>query len=582
MGVVLQAEDHNLSREAAIQVLRGSGFGSAIKNYGTARVREISSFLAWSLALLLMGSALALAQSEVPVFKVETNLQSIAVRVTDKQGNDVQGLSAEDFTLLEDGRPQKIAFFGVEYEPLSLTILIDSSNSMESGGKLDRARTVFGPLIRGNHPEDEVSLLPFTDQVGRIQSLTSEQRLDPPRTRVSMRTGGTALYDALASALCHMRSARHPRQAIVVMTDGADQHSRLRLEQLIELARSSNPQIFMIGFYDKSEYEVYRQRSKTVTLVSGREIDNPLIAFGRLAEESGAESFFPTSDRDLQHVLDRISAVLQAQYTLAYYPPSVASVRTIQVKVRRRGVKVEARSHVGSGAGEGALRFTASCEISANEHPYPWESRVSQSPSKTTVYREDFSDPTSGWPNRDGSRYRPEGYVISRSVSPDTITTGPVAEGRIAAYGPWWEGFRASVLVDANWQRTRGSGIGLHATTAGMVFHLNEGGYYALLLSGSDRGKTMAFKFVRHVFWEGREYVITPWTKLSTPSMPGPTGRTQHKITVESDQGLIQVAVDDQRLGPFRDDTFTDGLVGFAVFGNSRAVFRDLVVEGLP
>ena len=103
-----------------------------------------------------------------------------------------------------------------------------------------------------------------------------------------------------------------------------------------------------------------------------------------------------------------------------------------------------------------------------------------------------------------------------------------------------------------------------------------------MLLSGSDGGKAMAFKIVRNVFWEGREYVITPWTQISTPSMPGQSGRTQHKITVESDQGLIQVAVDGQLLGKFRDDTFTDGLVGFAVFGNSRAVFRDLVVEGLP
>ncbi|MFB3062412.1 MAG: hypothetical protein ACE10C_13700, partial [Candidatus Binatia bacterium] len=79
-----------------------------------------------------------------------------------------------------------------------------------------------------------------------------------------------------------------------------------------------------------------------------------------------------------------------------------------------------------------------------------------------------------------------------------------------------------------------------------------------------------------------REYEITPWTKISTPSMPGQNGRTQRKIMVESDQGLIQVAVDGQLQGKFRDDTFTDGLVGLAVFGNSRAVFRDLVVEGLP
>ena len=553
-----------------------------VQSGGNPRKKEISSSLTWRLALLLMSSAPALAQSEVPVFKVETNLQSIAVRVTDRQGNDVHGLSAEDFTLLENGRSQKIAFFGVDYEPLSLTILIDSSSSMESGGKLDRARTVFGPLIRGNHPEDEVSLLPFTDQVGRIQPLTSAQRLDPPRARVAMRAGGTALYDALASALCHMRSARHPRQTIVVITDGADQHSRLRLEQLIELARFSNPQIFMIGFYDQSEYEIYRRRSETVTLVSGREIDNPLVAFRRLAEESGAESFFPTSEGDLKRVLDRISAILQAQYTLAYYPPSVARIRIIKVKVERRGVTVEARSQVGSNASDGAFRFTDSCEVSANEHPYPWESRVSPGPSQTTIYREDFSDPQSGWPNRGGSTYRREGDLISRSVSPDTITTGPVAEVRIAAYGPWWEGFRASVLVDADWRRTRGGPTGLHATTAGMVFHLNERGYYALLLSGSDKGKTMAFKIVKKIFREDREYEITPWTRISTPSLPGQTQRTEHKITVKSDQGLIQVAVDDQELGKFRDDTFMDGLVGFAVFGNSRAVFRDLMVEGLP
>ena len=123
-----------------------------VQSGGNPRKKEISSSLTWRLALLLMSSAPALAQSEVPVFKVETNLQSIAVRVTDRQGNDVHGLSAEDFTLLENGRSQKIAFFGVDYEPLSLTILIDSSSSMESGGKLDRARTVFGPPIRGKSP----------------------------------------------------------------------------------------------------------------------------------------------------------------------------------------------------------------------------------------------------------------------------------------------------------------------------------------------------------------------------------------------------------------------------------------------
>src|ERR1700722_14576133 len=97
---------------------------------------------------------------------------------------------------------------------------------------------------------------------------------------------GTALYDALATTLCHMKFAQNRRQAIVVVTDGADQNSRLGLDQVIGLARTSSAQIFTIGFFEKSEYDGYRQRRKTVTLQGEREIDNPLIVFERLAKES--------------------------------------------------------------------------------------------------------------------------------------------------------------------------------------------------------------------------------------------------------------------------------------------------------
>ena len=94
-------------------------------------------------ALLLVCSSWVLARSQAPVFRVDSNLQSIAVRVTDKQGNHVQGLSASDFTLLEDERAQRIAFFAAEHQPISLAILIDAGRSMDFGGKLDR-RTLTG------------------------------------------------------------------------------------------------------------------------------------------------------------------------------------------------------------------------------------------------------------------------------------------------------------------------------------------------------------------------------------------------------------------------------------------------------
>lgn len=89
------------------------------------------------------------------------------MEVVDKQGDGVGGLTAADFTLLEDGHPQKIAFFGAQDQPISLTILLDSSGSMKSSQKLMRSQELLRPLIRGNLREDEISLVPFTSAESR-------------------------------------------------------------------------------------------------------------------------------------------------------------------------------------------------------------------------------------------------------------------------------------------------------------------------------------------------------------------------------------------------------------------------------
>jgi Ca-activated chloride channel homolog len=565
--------------------------------------------------------------AQTPVFKSATTLQSIAVQVTDKQGNSIQGLTAADFTLLEDGRPQKIAFFGAEKQPISLAVLIDSSTSMSYGGKLGRAVSLLGPLLRGNHPEDEIFLVPFTErlqplgQLPPFTPLSMDQRPHPPAIGVSSTSGGTALYDALASALCHMRTARNVRQAVVVITDGADQNSRLSLEQLIQLTRSSNPQTFMIGFFEKSEYDIFRQRNKTLTLLGEREIDNPLIVFDRLAKESGAESFYPSSEHDLQQALDRISAILDAEYTLAYYPGDTSRFRKIEVKVKRGGVHVLSRRSAGSESGDTPVHFQASsCEVSATDHPYPWELRAIRNPSGALIYREDFSDPRTGWPNRrekvpdisytssgapslrdqtgktsaangrdsdsfgyqSGVRYIKGGYELSRSNGANTAD-GPIADGVVAAYGPFWNDFRASVLIEASFDSADASQT--HFTTApGLVFHMGPTGYYALVLSGAGPHGTddVAFKLIRRKLSPGSEAVLLPWTKIAFPASPAEIEKKARKLSVQYSHGRIEVQVDDQPVGSVQDTTFPHGLIGLALFGHGRAVFHDLLVEGLP
>jgi len=571
-------------------------------------------FAGISLALYCVPALL----SQTPVFRSTTNLQSIAVQVVDGKGNYVPRLTEKDFTLLEDGRPQKIAFFGAEQQPVSLAALLDSSRSMDFGRKLDRARELLAPLIAGHLPTDQIFVMPFTDRIESFQQLTREQRAHPEVIQ-TMRGGGdrgTALYDALASALCRMRTAENVRQAIVVITDGADQHSRLNLEQVIELARMSNAQIFMIGFFSRSESDVYRRASKTVTLVGEREIDNPMLVFARLAKESGAESFFPSSEKDLKAALDRISEVLEGQYTLAYYPSSTDRFRKIEVRVHRGGVKAIARRGVGSSAGaDGPVHFEASsCEVSAKEHPYAWEAMSAREPSGALVYHEDFSDPKSGWPNRHeripsrpqqsvrnrtaimdtsggeyypGSRYVAGGYQISRNPPADLISTGPIPDGTLVAYGPSWDDVRASVSVQTDWNRTsrpNGRVFSNSEMAPGLVIHLGEEGYYALLLSGGvEEGaatRSLQFALVRRMFsddGDGRQIELIPWTQVPLQAL-----QTSHDVALEYRAGRITVLVDGQVKANAHDDRLPNGLTGMAVFGKGDATFRDLIVESLP
>ncbi len=509
----------------------------------------------------------------------------------------MRGLSAQDFTILEDGRPQTISFFGAEDQPISLVVLLDSSSSMESSKKLAGVRALLGPLLHGNRPEDEVFLAPFTDRVGAFEKLSADQRVTPPAARVASMGGGTALYDALATGLCNLRSAINVRQAVVVITDGADQHSRLRLQQLIQLARSSKPQIFMIGFFDKSEYDSYRQSGKTVSLVSGQEIDNPLQVFDRIAKETGAESFFPASERDLQRVIGHILGILQAQYTVAYYPQNPGRFRRIQVKVNRAGVGVATRRSVGSeGTHQNPVHFSPnSCVVSPTAHPYPWEPHVTQSPSHATIYQDDFSDSRSGWPNRAGSRYVQGAYEISavanapksantgegttrsRSGGLDLTSSRPApqhggfGEGSLVAYGPWWSSFRASVSMDSS-----------GPVAGGMVFRLNDEGCYILLLSGAEKAKDISFKLVKKIFPFSGEVALVPWTHVTGPALAALNrAGAKNRITVECVRHRIAILLNGEQVIGISDSSFAEGYVGMAHYGPGRTFFRELRVESL-
>jgi len=302
---------------------------------------------------------------------------------------------------------------------------------------------------------------------------------------------------------------------MVVITDGADQLSRLHLEELIRLAQSSRPQIFMIGFFDANEADLFRSSGKTVSLVNGHEIDNPIQVFARIAKESGAESFFPSSESDLKKALDRILGILRAQYTLAYYPQDAGKVRRIQVRVNRKDAVVAAQRAVGAEAsGENSVHFEAGgCYVSPRDHPYPWEALVTGWDPYSTAslqnirYHETFADPQSGWPNHEGSQYRNGAYEMSHGLGrPAPLRDLRDAEGSLAAYGPWWTDFRASITVSIAGARAKG-----------MVFRLKSRGYYGFLVaevSAEGKRAALSFKLIKRNWSQPTDREIVPWTIL--------------------------------------------------------------------
>jgi Ca-activated chloride channel family protein len=528
----------------------------------------------------------ALASHAAQVFRATTTLQSIAVQVTGKNGEYLKDLSASNFTLLEDGRPQKISFFESEHQPISLAVLVDASRSMEYGGKLERARMLLAPLLQGNNPNDEIFFMPFTDEAGPFQQLTASERMSPPPI-VPPGHRGSAIYDALATALCHMRNSSNVRQAVLVISDGVDEHSRLRLEELLQLVRSSNPQVFMVGLYNAREQEIFHEQHKKLTIVGLREIDNPLFVFKRLADESGAESFFPSSEHELKKALDRVLTLLKAQYTLAYYPQHPESVRKIEVKIDLPGAKVFDRRTVGPQSAAGEVHFSVTgCAVSAKEHPYPWESRIKSKPGAQTVYREDFSDIRSGWPNghevqRDAHYAARGGYELFKNFCPSQAAMAGDTEfvtqndNVVAAYGPWWNNFRAMATVKVTTGGVQCPGGTKPA--AGLLFHVMEQGFYGLLVASHAHGDRISFALVRGA-WNGFLFPLIPWTELSIEPHAG----GEYNLTVEYTRPVIKIGIGGKTVGSVHDATLPGGLMGFGVFDKGHLRVRDLTVESLP
>jgi Ca-activated chloride channel homolog len=252
--------------------------------------------------------------------RVDVNLVTVGVYVMDRKNRAIQGLTTTDFSIYEDEKLQKSSFFSASQQPVSLALLVDRNGRMGSTGKFEEAKKAVLTLVEASHPDTEISYLPYHHQaVPVIGPVTDRERVKAAIGASMSENAGTSLYDPIIEALDHLSKANLPRQVLVVISERADQHSRHKLEELIQAVQASLAQIYLIGYFDSEEDQVFQSSGKTVRLLTGKEVDNPRYVFKRLAEESGAECFFVNSSADLSGAIGTIAQELRQQYTLAYH-----------------------------------------------------------------------------------------------------------------------------------------------------------------------------------------------------------------------------------------------------------------------
>ena len=244
------------------------------------------------------------AASSPSTFRSNVDLVLVPVTVLDHSNHAVTGLSSTDFSLLEDKQLQSIKYFSSEDQPLSLAIVLDASASMAP--RIEQARNAVLDLVRSSNPLDDISLVTVGDKPyvdfhfdDSINSLSSRVASIQP-------DGQTALWDAMLLSLHEMRHARHSRRAIVVISDGGDNHSRYTESELKSLLEEADVEVYAIGMFDR-----FPRRNEERT--GPRDLDE-------LTSTTGGRLISVHEATELARAVTQINNELRNQYVLGYSP----------------------------------------------------------------------------------------------------------------------------------------------------------------------------------------------------------------------------------------------------------------------
>ncbi len=272
----------------------------------------------------------AQARPQAPIFGTGIEVINLSLSVTDAQNNFVTSLGQRDFAVFEDGIRQELSLFTQENLPISLVLMIDVSASMEE--KLATAQAAAIRFTKTLREQDLAQVVQFNDRSTTLQPFTNDLGALEAAIRRTETSGPTALHNALYVALKDLtkdkKAAELRRRAVVLLSDGEDTASLVSDDQVLELAKKSEINIYAISLRPNRASDRQRQAfSQAEYLVNA------------LARETGGRAFFPSSIGELESVYDRIAEELRTLYSVGY----VSSNTRRDGKWRRIVVRVPER-----------------------------------------------------------------------------------------------------------------------------------------------------------------------------------------------------------------------------------------------
>lgn len=303
-------------------------------------------------------------QQDGPRFRSGVELINVTATVTDNKGRFVSGLLQEDFIVYEDKQLQTISHFSNERAPVSLGLALDTSGSM-TAEKMSSARGAisrfFSDLLG---QDDEMFLYRFANAPQLVQDWTSDRRvLSRALERLTV-GGGTALYDAVADAVPVAEEGRHPKKALLVISDGNDTSSITTVGDLRRLIRESEVLVYAIGIDGRARGPFTggaprfptplplpipipgrRRWPQSPPVRGGSDERVDAGALRRITDDSGGRTEIVRDFRDLDGATARIADELSKQYSLGYASTGKKDGRwhAIQVEVKDRKLHVRAR-----------------------------------------------------------------------------------------------------------------------------------------------------------------------------------------------------------------------------------------------